>query len=57
MEAQMTRVQEKAQGFTKRTVGQMIGDERLVSEGQQQVEHAEKKESADDQQADEHKPK
>ena len=61
VEAQMTRVQEKAEGFTKRTVGQMIGDERLVSEGQQQLEHAEqaqKKEPAgDDRRAEERKQK
>lgn len=54
----MTRVQEKARGFTKRTVGQMIGDERLVLEGKEQQERAEqpeKKEPGDDQRADDRK--
>ena len=37
----MTRLQEKAQGHTKQTVGQMIGDEQLVLEGKRQVREAE----------------
>ena len=56
----MTRVQEKAQGFTKRTVGQMIGDDQLVAEGNEQVERAEQAEEkppAEDPQADHGKRK
>jgi uncharacterized protein YcnI len=37
----MTRLQEKAQGHTKQTVGQMIGDDELVREGKDQVRKAE----------------
>ena len=37
----MTKLQEKAQGHTKQTVGQMIGDDKLVLEGQDQVRKAE----------------
>lgn len=37
----MTRLQEKAQGHTKQTVGQMLGDEQLVQEGKRQVREAE----------------
>jgi uncharacterized protein YjbJ (UPF0337 family) len=37
----MTRLQEKARGRTKQAVGQMIGDDRLVREGEQQVRQAE----------------
>ncbi len=36
----MTRLQEKAQGHTKQTVGQMIGDDALVREGKDQVRKA-----------------
>lgn len=55
MEVPMTRFQEKAQGITKRTVGQMIGDDRLVLEGEEQEQRAEKKEAADDKHADNRK--
>jgi uncharacterized protein YjbJ (UPF0337 family) len=37
----MTRLREKAQGHTKQVIGQMVGDDRLVVEGQQQVRDAE----------------
>jgi hypothetical protein len=37
----MTRLQEKARGLTKQTVGQMIGDDKLVLEGKDQVRKAE----------------
>jgi hypothetical protein len=37
----MNRFQEKAQALTKRTVGQMIGDDKLVHEGLEQERHAE----------------
>jgi uncharacterized protein YjbJ (UPF0337 family) len=40
----MTRLQEKAQGHTKQTVGQMIGDDELVLEGKDQVRKADGKE-------------
>ena len=36
----MTRIQEKAQGHTKQAVGQMVGDEKLVLEGKDQVRKA-----------------
>jgi uncharacterized protein YjbJ (UPF0337 family) len=32
----MSKFREKAQGLTKRTVGQMIGDDELVREGREQ---------------------
>jgi uncharacterized protein YjbJ (UPF0337 family) len=52
MEASMTRFHEKAQALTKRTVGQMIGDDRLVSEGEEQEHRAEKQDAAkEDEQA------
>jgi hypothetical protein len=37
----MNRLREKAQGHTKQVISQMIGDDRLVSEGQQQIRKAE----------------
>jgi uncharacterized protein YjbJ (UPF0337 family) len=51
MEAQMTRFHEKAQALTKEAIGQMIGDDRLVSEGKEQEARAEKKQPAVDQRA------
>ncbi len=42
----MTRLREKAQGHTKQIIGQMIGDDRLVGEGQQQVHDAEDEKQA-----------
>jgi uncharacterized protein YjbJ (UPF0337 family) len=36
----MSRLHEKAQGHTQQFVGQLIGDDRLVSEGKQQVSAA-----------------
>ena len=44
----MNRFQEKAQGHTKQTVGQMIGDDELVLEGKDQVRKAD--EQPDDKQ-------
>jgi uncharacterized protein YjbJ (UPF0337 family) len=43
VEIAMTKFQEKAQGQVKQMVGQMIGDDRLVSEGREQLEKAEPK--------------
>jgi uncharacterized protein YjbJ (UPF0337 family) len=43
MEAQMTRIREKVQGLTMQTIGQMIGDDKLVVEGKEEQRHAEKK--------------
>jgi uncharacterized protein YjbJ (UPF0337 family) len=42
MEAHMTRLQEKVQGLTKQTIGQMIGDEKLVVKGKEEQRQAEK---------------
>jgi uncharacterized protein YjbJ (UPF0337 family) len=41
MEVSMTRLQDKAQGHTKQVVGQMVGDDKLVLEGKDQVRKAE----------------
>jgi uncharacterized protein YjbJ (UPF0337 family) len=38
----MTQLREKAQGQTKQIVGQIVGDDQLVQEGKEQVQHAEK---------------
>ena len=45
----MSKVREKAQGFTKKLVGEMIGDNLLVQEGKEQERKAEEedKESRD----------
>jgi uncharacterized protein YjbJ (UPF0337 family) len=40
----MTRLQQKAQGRTKRVVGQMIGDDKLVLEGKAEEKSAEEAE-------------
>ena len=40
----MTRLQEKAQGHTKQAVGQIVGDDKLVEEGKQQVRKVEEAE-------------
>jgi len=48
----MTRWQEKAQGHTKQVVGQMIGDDKLVLEGKEEVRHADERQEAERQ--DEH---
>jgi hypothetical protein len=37
----MTAVREKAQGYTRQIIGEMLGDELLVREGKQQQQHAE----------------
>jgi len=37
----MTAVREKAQGYTRQIIGEMIGDELLVREGKEQQQHAE----------------
>jgi uncharacterized protein YjbJ (UPF0337 family) len=44
MEAQMTRLQEKAQGRTKQVAGQIIGDDKLVLEGKAEERRAEEAE-------------
>ena len=36
----MSKAQQKAEGFTKQLVGQMIGDELLVREGKEQERKA-----------------
>jgi uncharacterized protein YjbJ (UPF0337 family) len=36
----MSRIQEKAQGATKQAIGQMLGDDKLVLEGEDQVRKA-----------------
>jgi uncharacterized protein YjbJ (UPF0337 family) len=36
----MTHSREKAQGFTKQLIGEMIGDQLLVQEGKEQQQHA-----------------
>ena len=36
----MSHSREKAQGFTKQLIGQMIGDQLLVQEGKEQQQHA-----------------
>jgi len=37
----MSAVREKAQGYTKRIIGEMIGDQLLVREAKEQLQHAE----------------
>jgi hypothetical protein len=37
----MHPVREKAQGLTKQIIGEMIGDDLLVREGKEQIQHAE----------------
>jgi len=39
----MTHAREKAQGFTKQLIGEMIGDQLLVQEGKEQQQHADDK--------------
>ena len=36
----MSHSREKAQGFTKQLIGEMIGDQLLVQEGKEQQQHA-----------------
>ena len=52
----MSKLQRKAQGHTKQVVGQMIGDERLVSEGSEEVKRADE-EGPDRQLNDRKEPK
>ena len=47
----MTKFKEKAQGQVKRAVGQMVGDDQLVSEGKKQQRDAERESSRSDQNA------
>ena len=42
----MTAVREKAQGYTRQIIGEMIGDELLVREGKQQQQDAEEQSKA-----------
>ena len=51
----MTRLQEKARGHVKQAVGQIIGNEKMVLEGKEQVRRAEKKETADPQEVGDQK--
>jgi uncharacterized protein YjbJ (UPF0337 family) len=44
----MNRFREKAQGWTKQIVGQMVGDDQLVQEGKEQERHAEKERTSPD---------
>jgi hypothetical protein len=46
-EVAMSRFREKAQGITKQTAGQMIGDELLVREGNEQVRRADRPAESD----------
>jgi hypothetical protein len=39
-EATMSKFREKAEAQTKQIIGQMVGDELLVHEGQEQLRHA-----------------
>jgi len=41
----MTKFQEKAQGHTKQAVGPIVGDDKMVQEGKEQVRRAVKSES------------
>jgi uncharacterized protein YjbJ (UPF0337 family) len=43
----MTRIQERAQGHTKQAIGQMVGDDKLVLEGKDQVRKAEAEQTSD----------
>jgi uncharacterized protein YjbJ (UPF0337 family) len=60
----MSKIREKAQGRTREMVGQMIGDDQLVQEGQEQTRKAEREsgetdagsESADERPATSAKP-
>ena len=52
----MSKLQRKAEGHTKQVVGQMIGDDRLVSEGSEEVKRAEE-EDVDRQRDDRKQPK
>jgi uncharacterized protein YjbJ (UPF0337 family) len=52
MEVHMTKLQQKAQGRTKQAVGQMIGDDKLVTEGKEEERRAEEKEKSDNPRAD-----
>ena len=45
METYVTKLQEKAEGHTKQAVGQIVGDDKMVQEGKEQVRKAEKSES------------
>ena len=42
----MSHSREKAQGFTKQLIGQMIGDQLLVQEGKEQQQHADEDDEA-----------
>jgi len=44
----MTRIQEKAQGHTKEVVGQMVGDDKLVLDGRDQVRNAQEDGGSDE---------
>lgn len=42
----MSAVREKAQGYTKQMIGEMIGDQLLVQEGKEQQRHADEQREA-----------
>ena len=48
LESAVSKFREKAQGRTKQTVGQMIGDEELVREGKEQEQQADREEKPRD---------
>ena len=53
----MTKLQEKAQAQVKQMVGQMIGDEKLVLEGQEQQEKTERDPNVAEQQGQQERRK
>jgi hypothetical protein len=51
----MSKLQEKAQAFTKYMVGQMVGDDKLLLEGKEQERHAdEQQEKSENDVAEQH---
>ncbi len=48
----MSRLQKKAEGRTKQIVGQMIGDDKLVQEGKEEVRLAESEDAGERRQND-----
>ena len=44
----MSRIQERAQGAIKQAVGQMVGDDKLVLEGKDQVRKADGQQASGD---------
>ncbi len=52
LEHEMSRLQKKAEGRTKQIVGQMIGDDKLVQEGKEEVRLAESEDAGERRQND-----